>query len=273
MKIARTGHPHRPYSWLLVMVFALSHWPSAAISMQMDQARAQPQIFEPDVPRSVEIAGGEMHFWHINLSAGDYLRLTLTCKHDKLRAKLFAPDPNCHEEETPLLSTSTQKVMNGGEERQVATFLFVARVSGNYRLETSLLDQIYARLTYEIKIETLRPVTHNDKLRIDAVRTELEGDVLANKVWTPEELSRGIAKYKTSLASWRELGDRPSELRLLTRIGALYRRLGESPFNLHLPQPGKADCAGPGRSSPGGESDDIAWPHTTRLGRVSASSR
>jgi CHAT domain-containing protein/tetratricopeptide (TPR) repeat protein len=75
----------------------------------------------------------------------------------------------------------------------------------------------------------------NERRRIDAVRTESEGDVFFKKSRTLEERMQAIAKYKAALALWRELEDRRSEVRLLARLGNLYRQLGDlhSTFSYH----------------------------------------
>jgi CHAT domain-containing protein len=225
----------------LVIAWALSQWPSATSSMQQDreQTTDSQQILNPGFARAVETAGEETRIWQIQLDAGDYLRLVITSKQKNLKVKLIASDlkleKNCGNEEKPLFSATSQKVMIDGEEKQVATYLFAASVSGIYELETSSLAAIEARVKYEVEIERLRPITANDRLRIDALRTELEGDVLLNKSGTMEEKRLALTKYKDSLALWRELGDRRSEARLLVQIGAIYRGLGDlhSTYNYH----------------------------------------
>jgi CHAT domain-containing protein len=225
----------------LVIACSLSQWPSATNSMQQHRVNATdtPKILMPGIARAVETAREEPQVWQIQLGAGDYLRLMISSKQNNLKVKLIAPDfdgrRNYVNEEKALLSTTSQKVMIDGGEKQVATYLFIAAVSGNYQLETSSLAAIDARVKYEVEIERLRPDTADDRLRMDAVRTEMEGDVLNYKNGTPEDKRLGITKYKSSLALWRELGDRRSEARLLVQIGALYRGLGElhSTYSYH----------------------------------------
>jgi CHAT domain-containing protein len=214
---------------LLITTCLLTQWGSPAISMEIDQMQAAnfPQTLTPDVPRIVEIAGGETHVWRVNLSAGDYLRLSVASKSDKLAAILFAPDPPGEAEQKPLFSTTDRNIIVEPGEEQAAIFSFVADLSGIYRLETSLTDKTLAQLQYRVTIETLRRATRNDRLRVAAERTELEGNLLIKNNATLEERMLGIAKYEASLAQWRELGDRRSEMRLLSQIGFLYRRLGE----------------------------------------------
>src|SRR5262245_60580141 len=184
------------------------------------------------------ISGGESHFWQIKLSAGDYLRLSITHKTRKLAASLYAPgtdgtagtnETNRENERKPLLSTTDQNVIfeHDSHLKQTETFSFVAEVSGAYRLETSLLDKNLAHEQYEVKIGALRPATQNDRLRVIAERGELEGDLAEDSDMTLEGQLQNIAKYETSLGIWRELGERKNELRLLRRIGQLYRPLGE----------------------------------------------
>jgi CHAT domain-containing protein len=206
--------------------------PANAATAQVPQQSEDVQMLAPGAPIEREISGEQTHVWRINLSAGDYLRLIVVRKISKLAARLFAPNSAGaagEDEPKPLLSTTDNNVIfeHDSRSRLMATFSFIAEVSGTYRLETSLLDKNLAQVQYEVKIEAWRPATPGDRLRVAAERAELEGDLaVAGNTTLEGRLSR-IAKYETSLALWRELGDRGNELKLLRMIGALYQPLGE----------------------------------------------
>ncbi|HEY8462281.1 MAG TPA: tetratricopeptide repeat protein, partial [Blastocatellia bacterium] len=201
--------------------------------LQSRQSPDQSETFRtlaPDAPVKAEISGGQSHVWRINLSAGDYLRLKITRKTSKLAASLFAPNSTGTESERkPLLSTTDKNTIfeHDSKLRLMATFSLIAEVSGTYRLETSLLDEKLGPIQYEVKIEALRPAGPNDELRVAAEKAELEGDLLVGANATLEGRLSRMAKYETSLALWRKLGDRKNELKLLNMLGALYRQLGE----------------------------------------------
>ena len=213
--------------------------PHQSESLRAEIPRAEDvRTLAPGAPVERRISSGESHVWPINLSAGDYLRLVVARKTSKLAVRLFAPGNHGtnrtdgvgrEDERRPLLSTTDNNVIfeHDSNSRLMATFSFVAEVPGTYRLETFLLDSNLAQVQYEIKIEALRPATPNDRLRVAAERAELEGNLVVNGDTTLEGRLSKIAKYEASLALWRELGDRRSELKLLRMIVASYQPLGE----------------------------------------------
>ncbi len=211
--------------------------PSSQFNAGLRPARSSQQSEDirplaPGAPFEREISGVESHFWRIDLSAGDYLRLIVTRRTSKLAARLFAPNSagnDKEDERKPLLSTTDNNVIfeHDSNSRLMATFSFIAEVSGTYRLETSLRDKNLAPMQYEVKIEALRPATPSDKLRVAAEKAELEGDLIVDRDSNLAGRLSKIRKYETSLALWREIGDRRSELKLLRLIGASYQPLGE----------------------------------------------
>jgi CHAT domain-containing protein len=94
-------------------------------------------------------------------------------------------------------------------------------------LETLLPDKSPAQARYEVKIDALRPATPGDRLRVTAERSELEGNLAVDGDTTLEGRLSAIAKYESSLALWRELGDRNGELKLLRKLASSYQQLGE----------------------------------------------
>ena len=211
--------------------------PAKAMTDQPQQQSEEIRTLAPGATIEREISSGETHVWQINLTAGDYLRLIVTRKTVKLAASLFAPESDGAnktegnsgvDEQKPLLSTTNNNVIfeHDSNSRLMAIFSFVAEVSGEYRLET-LLDKSLARAQYEVKIDALRPATPGDKLRVAAERSELEGNRVLDVDTTLEGRLSVIAKYESSLALWRELGDRSGELKLLRKLVSSYQQLGE----------------------------------------------
>jgi CHAT domain-containing protein len=212
--------------------------PANAMTDQPQQQSEGIRALAPGATTEREISSGETHVWQINLSAGDYLRLIVTRKTAKLAASLFAPESDGAnraegnsrvDERKSLLSTTNQNVIfeHDSSSRLMAIFSFVAEVSGEYKLETLLLDKSIARAQYEIKIDALRPATPGDRLRVAAERSELEGNLVLDVDTTLEGRLSVIAKYESSLALWRELGDRSGELKLLRKLVSSYQQLGE----------------------------------------------
>ena len=146
----------------------------------------------------------------------------------------------------------------------IATFSFIAEVSGVYRLETFLLDKNLTPARYDVKVETLRSATPiATETASPAKKAELEGNLVVDHNATLEGRLLQIAKYETSLSLWRELGDRKNELRLLRTIGSLYRPHGDPPDNNKILQSGDTDCAGSGGPLPGSEPDIAIWRNPT----------
>jgi len=211
--------------------------PAKAMTDQPQQQSEEIRTLAPGATTEREISSGETHVWQINLTAGDYLRLIVTRKTVKLAASLFAPESDGAnktegnsgvDERKPLLSTTNRNVIfeHDSSLRLISIFSFVAEVSGEYRLET-LLDKRLAQAQYEVKIDALRPATPGDRLRVAAERSELEGNLVVDGDTTLEGRLSAIAKYESSLALWRELGDRSGELKLLRKLASSYQQLGE----------------------------------------------
>jgi tetratricopeptide (TPR) repeat protein len=209
-----------------------------AMTDQPQQQSEGTRTLAPGATTEREISGEETHVWRINLSAGDYMRLIVTRKTGKLAASLFAPESECAnrternsrgDERKSLLSTTDNNVIfeHASSSRLTAIFSFVAEVSGEYRLETLLLDKSIARAQYEVKIDALRPATPGDRLRVAAEKSELEGNLVLDRDTTLEGRLSVIVKYESSLALWRELGDRSGELKLLRKLVSSYQQLGE----------------------------------------------
>jgi tetratricopeptide (TPR) repeat protein len=212
-----------------------AHFDAGARTLQSQQFPSPTEdvgTLAPGATAEREISGGESHVWRLNLAAGDYLRLVVSRKTSKLAASLFAPNSagtDRADERKPLLSTTDNNVIfeHVSNIGLIATFSFIVEVPGMYRFETFLLDKNLTRIQYEVKIEAMRSATPNDRIRVAAEKAELEGDLVVDSNETLEGRLSRIAKYETSLALWRELGDRKNELRLLRMIGASYSPLGE----------------------------------------------
>jgi len=78
---------------------------------------------------------------------------------------------------------------------------------------------------YELKIESLRPATGRDKIRIAAESAENEG--IRQKNDAPENWRQAIAKFEEALTLWRQLDDRQGKLRTLVRLGKEYIAIGD----------------------------------------------
>ena len=193
---------------------------SAYSSQQSDD----PRTLAPGVPVEHEISGGQSHLWQVFLSSGDYLRLSVDKKRINLVAELFAPGQSRQSGDKPLLSTDDGNVLTS--HQGVFIFSYVSEASGSYSLEIHASNKESTPKRYTVKVEEQRPAAPQDKIRVVAERAELDGVRTRDSV-TMEQRRQTIAQYERSLALWRELGDRESELRLLQRLVNQYTQLGE----------------------------------------------
>jgi CHAT domain-containing protein len=198
---------------------------AAAFQSQQSTNRSEDvRTLAPGATVERDISGGESHFWQINLSAGDYLRLSVDRKRINIVAELFAPGQSRQSGDKPLLSTTVGNVLTS--HQGVSVFSYVAESSGSYGLEIQASNNEPAPKRYTVKVEEQRPAVAEDKIRVAAERAEMEG-VRTRDAVTMEQRRQTIAHYERSLALWRELGDRQSELRLLQRLVNHYNLLGE----------------------------------------------
>src|SRR5215813_11030255 len=159
-----------------------------------------------------ELSAGQTHSYRIALSARDYLRIVITPRGIALKPELFNPD-------SPKV-VGTYQTTSG-----LSTVSLIAEGAGNYRLNIRP-DKDDAKVgRYEVKIESLRPATEQDKIRIAAESAEWAGTQDINAA--PEKWQEAIAKFEEALTLWRQLDDRQGKLRMLARLGREYSTIGE----------------------------------------------
>jgi CHAT domain-containing protein len=191
---------------------------------QSPQQSEDVRTLAPGAPVEREISGGQSHMWQIFLSSGDYLRLSVDKKRINIKAELFAPGQSRQSGDKPILSTADGNVPTS--HQGVSVFSYIAEASGSYDLEIHASTKESAPKRYTVKLEEQRPAAPQDKIRVLAERAEMEGALTRDSL-TMEQRRQTIAHYERSLALWRELGDRESELRLLQRLVNQYHVLGE----------------------------------------------
>ncbi|MBO0721149.1 MAG: hypothetical protein J2P41_10020, partial [Blastocatellia bacterium] len=128
--------------------------PTGRVHQQSEEVRT----LTSGAPVEREISGGQSQVWQINLSSGDYLRLTVREKTGELAGSLFAPaGVERGNERKPLLSSAEENIFiqHDANLREVMTFSLIAEISGVYSLETSL-DKNSGPTRYEVEIEALR---------------------------------------------------------------------------------------------------------------------
>jgi CHAT domain-containing protein len=203
---------------LLIGLSALSAQPGGAETRRppLNQPPAQSEdirILTAEARIERELSGGQTHSYQIALNAGDYLRVVITSRGVVLKPELFAPDS----------PTASGTHISTAELRSVS---LIAEGAGNHKLIIRPARNDAKSGRYELKIESLRPATEQDKLRIAAENAESDG--IQKKTASPEKWREIIANFEEALTLWRRLGDRQGELRTLIRLGGALISTGDA---------------------------------------------
>src|SRR5262245_26076848 len=186
--------------------------PVGAAALFLPQQSEDIPMLTAEAPVERELSAGQTHSYRIALGAGDYLRVVITSRGIALKPELSNPD-------SPKV-VGTYQSTSGSR-----TVSLIAEGAGNYRLNIRP-DKDDAKVgRYEVKIESLRPATEQDKIRIAAESAEWAGTQDINAA--PEKWQEAIVKFEAALTLWRQLDDRQGKLRMLARLGREYCVIGE----------------------------------------------
>src|SRR5262245_35157516 len=186
--------------------------PVGAAAFFLPQQSEDIRMLTAEAPVERELSAGQTHSYRIALSAGDYLRIVIASRGIALKPELFNPD-------SPKV-VGTYQATSGSR-----TVSLIADGAGNYRLNIRP-DKDDAKVgRYVVKIESLRPATEQDKIRIAAESAEWAG--AEEKKNSPEKWREAIAKFEEALTLRRRLDDRQGELRMLVRLGGERLIIGE----------------------------------------------
>ncbi|MEP6740871.1 MAG: CHAT domain-containing protein [bacterium] len=218
---------------VIVAVLRLS---TLTLSQEKDEIR----ILEPDRPIEREIVRGDVHWYQATLSAGQFLKVIVDQRGIDAVVKLFGPDGR------QLSEVDSPNGIQGPEPVSV-----LAKVSGSYRLEVLSVDKNAPAGRYEIRIETLREATAQDKTvdlaaSLASARTEAERAALMPK---DEELlttdlerllmrygvrsaalgdhQQALALYQLALGIAQQRGSKSSVAGILGNIGSALMEMGD----------------------------------------------
>jgi len=162
------------WSWIIVLVGSLS-------SVSLAQKKPDIREFEPGKPIERELAGGDVHAYSINLTAGQFLSVTVDQRGIDVVVALFGPDGK------QLIEVDSPNGTKGPEPVS-----FVAKSSGAHQIKVRSSDKAAGPGRYEVKVEALRTATPREKLESQA--KEL-AQVLASAK-TDEERAMMLAQKK-----------------------------------------------------------------------------
>jgi CHAT domain-containing protein/Tfp pilus assembly protein PilF len=203
--------------------------PAQLAASERDAApSAQESIsLEPGRPIERELSGGQSHFYKIDMTSGQYLQVTVSQKGIDALVSLFTPDNK------KICEVDREHVIEGSE-----TVSAIAEAAGAYRIDVRSAENTAKPGRYEIKMESLRDATAEDKYRVAAESVFREAERLENG--TLEAKRKSIEKYQESLDLYRRASARREEAETLNSIGVVYFSLGEiqkalEKFNEALP--------------------------------------
>jgi CHAT domain-containing protein/tetratricopeptide (TPR) repeat protein len=183
----------------------------------MRNTQAQPRLLEPGKPVERELKGGEVHQYHVEMEAGQFLHTIVEQRGIDVVVIVFAPNgQKVFEVDSPNGDNGPEPVYLLGE------------TSGPYRIEIRSLEPAALAGKYEIRVEALRAPEEKDLSLIQAFRLFADAVVLRQKQ-DGASVSQAIEKYEQALPLWRMAGNKRKEAETLRSLGYLYfNYLGDS---------------------------------------------
>ncbi|MFL6289505.1 MAG: tetratricopeptide repeat protein, partial [Thermoanaerobaculia bacterium] len=166
---------------------------------------AEPPLrIQADAPYTRTLSSGETHLYNLALDAGDYARLEVVQQGLDVETVVRGPSgAEIVEVDSPTGRFSTESVS------------LVAEETGDYQIEvrTSYPGDIG---NYKLALAALHEAGPDDRLRVEAERTDLEA-------------VRSLEAARLAPEKWRALRDRLQEGRALTRLGKALEASGQRP--------------------------------------------
>jgi len=178
------------------------------------QNAAEELSLEPGKPIERELSGGQSHLYKIAMTSGQYLHITVNQQGIDALVALFTPDGR------KIREVDSEHVAVGAE-----TMSAIAEAAGAYRIEVRPAEKTAKTGRYEIRIETLRVASAEDKSRVAAESLFREAEHLQEG--TLEDIRKSVEKYHEALDLYRRVGDRGWEAKTLINIGEIYYLFGE----------------------------------------------
>jgi CHAT domain-containing protein/tetratricopeptide (TPR) repeat protein len=162
------------------------------------------------------LKGGEKHSYRITLTAGQFLYALVEQQGVDIEVALFNPDGS------PVAVTDSPNGRFGSEP-----ILLTATTSGEHRVEIRSPDAKAEPGSYQIRIQTLREATDDDKQYVTAQRTFEEAQKLRVQPAATDKRA-AIERYKRVLPIFQAAGDTYRQVIALHMMGLMHLQLGES---------------------------------------------
>jgi CHAT domain-containing protein/tetratricopeptide (TPR) repeat protein len=200
---------------LLVAILAVQLLPHCAYGQQSGAGYPNTSYLMPGRPIQADLHGGETHSYRIRAGAGQFLHVSVEQQGIHVVLSLFAPDGQ------PVARTDMLTAEGGIEP--VST---IAATSGDFRLDITSSQSNAAPGRYIAKLTDLRAPTADDRTRITAERTYMEG-VQFLQSNDAESKKAAIPKWQQSADLWRTLNDTYEEAVAVNSIAWLSNITGD----------------------------------------------
>jgi CHAT domain-containing protein len=175
---------------------------------------------EQGKPIERQLAGGESHYYQLNVDAGQYVYVIVDQKGIDVVASLFGPDGKL------ITAVDGPNGSSGAEPVHIT-----AEATGIYRIEVTSFEKDARPGRYEVKLVELRSATQRDRDRLTARRAFDEAEKLKNQN-TRESMEAAIKKYEEALDLYRVIRDRSEQYTMLLGIGNTELDLQQWPLAL-----------------------------------------
>ncbi|HEY7545468.1 MAG TPA: tetratricopeptide repeat protein, partial [Blastocatellia bacterium] len=163
---------------------------------------------KPGSPIERQIKGGESHIYTIALNSNQYLRVSLEQRGVNLSLSLLSSDGR------RIAQADAPHVTYG-----IETILFVADSAGIYKLDVRSTRRTATALSYQIRVEEMRPSTAEDQDRISAFRAFEEAERFLKQTDT-ESQNKALERYETAARLYQKTGE--TFLQAISMKGAAY---------------------------------------------------
>jgi CHAT domain-containing protein/tetratricopeptide (TPR) repeat protein len=162
---------------------------------------------------TLELAGGEQRILSAELAASSYLRILVETADANLDLRLMGPTRDVSE---------LGRVRRDGQ----TPVSLVAERAGVYGLEISFAGPEGNSVPLTVHVTERRPARADDHDRVRAERLFFEAEALRLH-YELHDGEKAIEKYRTSFATWKQIGDIEEAARACQRIGSIYERTGD----------------------------------------------
>jgi hypothetical protein len=201
----------------LLIIAGIPSAPNLFPVAAMRNTQAQPGLLEPGKPVERELKGGEVHQYHVEMEAGQFLHTIVEQRGIDVVVIVFAPNGQ------KVFEVDSPNGANGPEP-----VYLLGETPGPYRLEIRSLEPTALAGKYEIRIEALRAPEEKDLSLIQALRLSADAGALRQK-GDGNSVRLAIEKYEQALPLWRIAGEKSKEAETLSNLGYLYfNYLGDS---------------------------------------------